>query len=153
MTPTCTMWLFYTKYESSVPFGCKEWKHRWMMYFNPSQCEVIPLTKKRNPTIHAYKIINQPFIQSNVENTLGVNIANKLSWNIHTLSTIKKANNSLSFLRRNITSCPQDIKPQTYKTVLRPILEYAGTAWDPHTATNINQLEAVRRRDARFVKR
>jgi len=79
---------------------------------------------------------------------LGVYIANKLSWNIHTQSTIKKVNNSLSFLRRNITSCPQDIKAQSYKTLVRPVLEYAGTVWDPHTATNINQLKAVQRRAA-----
>ena len=31
---------------------------------------------------------------------------------------------SLVFLQRNIASCPQDIKAQCYKTLVRPILEY-----------------------------
>jgi hypothetical protein len=130
----------------------QEWERKWMMSFNPSKCEVIHITKKRSPIIYAYKVHQSTLQSVKSGKYLGVNIANNLSWNIHTESTIKKANNSLSFLRRNITSCPQDIKAQAYKTLVRPILEYAGTVWDPHTATNINQLEAVQRRAARFVK-
>ena len=83
---------------------------------------------------------------------LGVQISESLSWNAHIASTAKKASNSLAFLRRNLTSCPPDVKAQSYKTLVRPILEYASTVWDPHTTTNINQIEAVQRRAARFVK-
>ena len=35
--------------------------------------------------------------------------------------------------------------------LVRPILDYAGSAWDPHTTSCIQQLEAVQRRAARFV--
>ena len=31
------------------------------------------------------------------------------------------------------------------------ILEYAGEVWDPHTKTNINVLERVQKRSARFI--
>ena len=54
-------------------------------------------------------------------------------------------------MRRNISSCPTNVKAQTYKALVRPILEYASPAWDPHTITNIKKLEAVQRRAARFV--
>jgi len=40
----------------------------------------------------------------------------------------------------------------SYNTLIRPILKYAHTVWDPHTATNFYQLEAKQRRAARFVK-
>ena len=63
----------------------------------------------------------------------------------------KSANSSLSFLRRNLTSCPRDIKTQCYKSLVRPILEYSAAAWDPHTQNCIHRLEAVQRRAARFV--
>ena len=82
---------------------------------------------------------------------MGVILNEKLSWNEHVDATTKKANNSLSFLRRNISSCPQDTKAQCYKALVRPIVEYASTVWDPHTATNIAKVEAVQRRAARFV--
>ena len=32
-----------------------------------------------------------------------------------------------------------------------PILEYASPVWDPHTQCNINDIESVQRRAARFV--
>ena len=34
--------------------------------------------------------------------------------------------------------------------MVRPIIEYASTVWAPHTLTNINQLESIQRRAARF---
>jgi hypothetical protein len=36
---------------------------------------------------------------------------------------------------------------------VRPILEYAGTVWDPHHQNQIHKLEMVQRRAARFVKK
>ena len=35
--------------------------------------------------------------------------------------------------------------------MVRPILEYVSTSWDPYAVTSIQQLEAVQRRAARFV--
>jgi len=32
--------------------------------------------------------------------------------------------------------------------MVRPVLEYASTVWDPHTLTSINKVEAVQRRAA-----
>ena len=34
--------------------------------------------------------------------------------------------------------------------MVRPILEYASTVWDPHTNVNITKPESVQRRAARF---
>ena len=34
--------------------------------------------------------------------------------------------------------------------MVRPILEYASSVWDPHTNVNIHKLESVQRRAARF---
>ena len=65
--------------------------------------------------------------------------------------TIKKANNTLAFLRRNISRCPSESRAQCYTSLVRPVIEYAATAWDLYTARNIQQLEAVQRRAAKFV--
>ena len=113
------------------------------MSFNPSKCEVIQITRKRNPIRSTYSIHRRDLKVVKGGTYFGVHIDEKLTMNTHVATTAKKANNSLAFLRRNLTSCPQDIKAQCYQTLVRPILEYAGTAWDPHTKTNINQLEAV----------
>jgi len=36
-----------------------------------------------------------------------------------------------------------------YRIMVRPIIEYAASVWDPHTLSNINKLEAIQRRAAR----
>ena len=44
------------------------------------------------------------------------------------------------------------MKDQCYKSLVRPISEYSSCVWDPHTQHNVNKLEMVQRRAARFVK-
>ena len=64
-----------------------------------------------------------------------------------------KANRTLGFLRRNLFSCPKDVKEAAYKSMVRPILEYGSTVWDPHYNGLNDELENVQKRAARFVTR
>ena len=50
-----------------------------------------------------------------------------------------------------MSNCTRSVKSSCYKSLVRPIVEYSSTVWDPHTARNINKLEMVQRRSARFV--
>ena len=56
-----------------------------------------------------------------------------------------------AFLQRNISPCPRQTKVLCYKALVRPLVEYACTVWDPHTQKNISKLEMLQRRYARFV--
>ena len=121
------------------------------MSFNASKCEVIRVTRKRNPIKTTYTIHGHDLTKNKTGKYLGVTIADKLTWNAQVDAASKKANSSLAFLKRNLASCPRDIKAQSYQAVVRPILEYASTSWEPYTKSNIQQLEAVQRRAARFM--
>ena len=50
-------------------------------------------------------------------------------------------------------SCPQDVKEAAYKGLVRPVLEYGSSVWDPHTKCLQEELEKVQNRAARFVTR
>ena len=54
-----------------------------------------------------------------------------------------KTNSKLGFIKRNINISSRTIKEQAYKTLVRPVLEYSQTVWDPCTVTGIKQLESV----------
>jgi len=57
----------------------------------------------------------------------------------------------LSFLELNFSRCPLKVKEQCYFTLVRPLLEYECIAWDPYFTGQIEQLEKVNCRAARFV--
>jgi hypothetical protein len=75
----------------------------------------------------------------------------KGAWKTHILSVTANAHRTLSFLQRNLYKCPQHLKALSYKTLVRPKLEYACCIWDPTAQSSINQLEAVQRKAARYV--
>ena len=76
-----------------------------------------------------------------------------VKWNTHISNICTKANSTLGFLRRTHFSCPQNVKEAAYKGMVRPILEYGSSIWDPHPDKLQKELEKVQNRAARFVTR
>ena len=129
----------------------QEWESDWSMEFHPGKCELLRVTKMKEPSIYNYTIHSQILSSTDNAKYLGVNIDCKLSWNFHIESIVKKANNSLNFIHRNFKSCSPDIKAKLYIAYVRPCLEYSCIVWDPYTDINIDRLEFVQRRAARVV--
>ena len=84
---------------------------------------------------------------------LGIILDNKLSFNQHTDGIVKKTSTLLNLCRRNLYMCDQHTKELAYKAIVRPHLDYASTAWNPHTSRNIDKIESIQRRAARFILR
>ena len=128
------------------------WSHRWQMRFNPSKCKVLRITGKRNPLTVTYRMDGNDLEEVENHPYLGVELDKNLSWNTHIDQMCAKAHKSLNFLRRNMYHCPEKTKETTYNTLVRPILEYSASAWDPGNVGKITQIESVQRKAARFVK-
>ena len=109
----------------------QEWERDWLMQFNADKCEVIRITNKRNPLAHDYHIHRIKLQTVKNAKYLGLTISSDLSWNTHVDITAKKATTSLYFLKRNLHSCPSTVKEKCYKSLVRPIMEYASCVWDP----------------------
>ena len=113
---------------------------------------MMQLTNKRLNKIEASYTLEGTVLE-NVDSIkyLGVTITNDLKWNTHITNICTKTNRSLGFLRRNLFSCPKDVKEAAYKELVRPVLEYRSSVWDPHTKGLQEELEKVQNRAARFV--
>ena len=100
---------------------------------------------------NCYQIYGQHIKQASSAKYLSITIDQHLTWTDHINETCNKANIAKAFLKRNIYQCPISIKANCYKSLVRPILEYAATVWSPHLQYQIHQLEKVQHSAAHFV--
>ena len=122
------------------------------MRFQPVKCNMMQLTRKRIKKIHASYTLEGTDLE-NIESIkyLGVTITSDLRWNTHVSNVCTKTNRTLGFLRRNLYSCPQEVKEAAYKGLVRPVLDYGSSVWDPPGVVLQEELESVQKRAARFV--
>ena len=85
--------------------------------------------------------------------SLGIELSSDLSWDLHIATISKKANQILAFLRSYLgTNCPVKVKEQAYFILVRPHIEYACSAWDPHLSKHILEIKKIQRGAPRWVK-
>ena len=136
--------------EDMDRLGC--WARSWGMRFQPVKCNIMQITRKRIKKINASYSLEETVLENNEKiKYLGVTITNELKWKTHVSNICTKANRTLGYLRRNLAACPRDVTESAYKGLVRPILEYGSSVWDPQSILLQNELEKVQKRAARFV--
>ena len=92
-------------------------------------------------------------VLENVSSTkyLGVTLQHNAKFDQHIDAVVAKTNRTLGFLRHNFRIGESNIKAQAYKSLVCPILEYSCTVSDPAAQKDIDRLETVQRRAARFA--
>ncbi|KAI8516831.1 hypothetical protein Bbelb_054120 [Branchiostoma belcheri] len=128
-----------------------EWEQRWKMCFHPQKCVTLHMTRSRKTRKREYRLHGHILQEEPQATYLGVTITRDLKWEPHIVNITNKANRCLGFVRRNIKINSKNIKQAAHKALVRPILEYGSTVWDPHTDKNITAVEKVQRRAARWV--
>ena len=129
----------------------ESWSKLWGMAFNAKKCNVMSIS--RSTTFTKFYDLSSTVLDT-VDSCvyLGVTISNTLSWSEHVATLTKKANSKLGFLKRNLKNCPKQLKRTAYISLLRSQLEYGSSIWDPGLTKDINLLEGVQRRAARWVQ-
>jgi hypothetical protein len=131
--------------------GLEEWAKMWGMSFNPPKCYVMTVGRGKKVSNHIYSLCNYPIEQVQNNPYLGILLNQNMKWSPHINKITKKANGTLAFLRRNLKTCPRELKDTAYKALVRSLLDYSATIWDPYLKKDIKNLEAVQCRGARFV--
>ncbi|KAL8609731.1 hypothetical protein ACOMHN_042770 [Nucella lapillus] len=129
-----------------------EWENTWQMSFNAGKCNTLHVSPGRDLSFRsAYTLHEQTLEAVSSAKYLGVSMAKDLTWTKHVEMVAAKGNRTVGFLRRNLKDCTTEVRKATYTTMVRPTLEYASTVWDPHTRQDIDLLEKVQKRAARFA--
>ena len=132
-----------------------DWSVKWQLPFNIEKCKVLHLGKN-NPK-HKYSIKsgtnNEVLLQEvEEEKDLGIKFDSQLNFKQHIAECVSKANQRIGLIRRNFTNLDKTIFVTLYKSLVRPILEYGNTVWQPCFKQDSIQLEKVQRRATKLVK-
>ena len=122
------------------------------MEFNVDKCKVMCFSNRATPDNTLSYFLNGNRLQCETHSLyLGVWLSNDLSWRYHIEAKVRKASQMLGFLRRVLFQAPRGLKLIAYKSLIRPILEYGCQVWDPYKKYEIDQIEAIQRKAARFI--
>ena len=132
-----------------------DWSVKWQLPFNIEKCKVLHLGIN-NPK-HKYSIKsgtnNEVLLQEvEEEKDLGIKFDSQLNFKQHIAECVSKANQRIGLIRRNFTNLDKTIFVTLYKSLVRPILEYGNTVWQPCFKQDSIQLEKVQRRATKLVK-
>ena len=121
------------------------------MAFNVDKCHLLSVTRKTERIPTSYSLHGQQLEKVPNAKYLGVTINEKLNWSTHIHSTVAKANKTAAFAHRNLKGCTPQTQATCFKTLARPIVEYASPIWDPASEELSAALEMVQRRAARRI--
>jgi hypothetical protein len=137
----------YTLQEDITKLYC--WSNDWQMLFHPDKCKCMHIGY--NNLAYDYYLGDTLIKSVADEKDLGVVIQNNLSPSKHISEIVKKANRKLGTIRRTYTFKSKKNIMSLYKTLVRPTLDFASSAWSPHQLKDINKLEKVQKRATRMI--
>ena len=88
------------------------------MEFNPGKCQVLHITRSRQPLQSQYTLHGQVLESVDSAKYFGVNISQDLSWNHRINEITGKANRTLGFIKRNVKTKNEQVKELAYKTLV-----------------------------------
>lgn len=128
-----------------------EWCNKWEMVINLQKTVHMSITNKCNKLPFAYHIENNPLEEVQACKYLGITLTSTLNWSTHINNISSTARKKLGLLNHKLGESPPSLRLMTYKTMIRPSLEYGSAVWDPYTQVNIEKLEKIQRLAVRYV--
>ena len=104
------------------PNNLERWASDWQMSFHLEKCEFIHITTKKKHILHNYILHGHTLSSVPQIKYLVVHISHDLKLNAHINSISSQANQTLGFLKNNLTINSITINEKAYKSIVRPNL-------------------------------
>lgn len=126
-----------------------DWSEKWLMSFNDEKCTYMVFNNKF--FTFDFEMNGKSLRESECERDLGIYLNNKLKWNYQATMAANRAFGVLGQLKKAFKYWTKSTFKRLYFAFVRPHLEYAIAAWNPHTKQDIKVLEKVQRRATKLV--
>src|SRR5882757_10579548 len=127
-----------------------KWCNECHMELNLEKCEQMQISTKHQPTLSSYSIADHTLSKVSSYKYLGLHIADDLNWNQHINKVLSKANKVLYVTKLALGRSSRPVKEAAYKSIVRPLVEYSSSVWDPYQIGQISAVEKIQRKAARF---
>lgn len=127
------------------------WSATWQMNINYQKTVQMTFTNKKQPLRFSYSYNGHYLNSVNTFKYLGVTYTQNLKWHHHIETICARALRKLGYIKRTLKHSTKDCKLTAYKSLVRPLLEYASAVWSPYTALDINMLEGIQKKAIRFI--
>ena len=107
---------------------------------------------KRFKTFHPLVLFDNEIIDEVMQHThLGVTLASNSSWKPHIFNVYERASKRANMLKGLKFKLRRNTLERLYKSLVRPVLEYADVVWDGCTESECDLLEHVQYEAAKIV--
>ena len=132
-----------------------QWSVAWLLNFHPEKCCTLKLGKPASDQTYFMADKNStsgkhPLKTSKAEKDFGVVVDSQLNFKDHISQATTKTNRILGVIRRSFDHLTDHNFVQLYKALVRPILEYGHSVWQPVLET-LQDKEDVQRRATKLI--
>ena len=120
------------------------WSQQWLLRFNATKCVTV---RFRSAFEYVYSLNGIYLEEVSEQKDLGVLISNDLKPAKHINSVCKR---KIGMIKRCFSHFTEEKITILYKSIIRPVLEYASAVWNPSCNKDIERPEKVQKRCLRL---
>ena len=134
------------------PVRISRWASTWLVTFNPSKTETLPISRKLNRPVHPpLSMENHQISEVDSHKHLGLYFSHDCTWHQHINHITVKAWTRINIMRKLKFKLDRKSLETIYTAFIRPLIEYGDIIWDNCSQYEKDELEKIQNEAARIA--